>query len=488
MKKYILVIGLFFFLSACQATPARVPTATSTPVPPSTFTPIPPTSTPKPAPENIADAKDLSIWINDYVHAFGGKVTVNGVEMDASQLTDEIRRNGVNFTQAKQVNGISFLFLVVNDIPLAVLNNGKWNRTTIKFLDDIVNMRFGSTVHEGALFVNYTGPYKQVLDEQFEIIAPIDPTIVDVSNVMKDPYYGKFIRSFEQTHSIRFGSLFFSADHRENNQPNLKDSLWDGAPNVGAKPSIEYQEKIKIAMMQKALDILTSNPFVTEIGFANEAFAATDDGYFAWEDSPYYRAFGENWLIEAYLATYYAVVKLGNVPGKDIQIFYGDYNFELPGNKSNIVHRELARLKVEVAKALGINPQDVPIVVSMQCHVIFTNNNPENPFYWGQFYAGNITYEKLRSNFASFSDIGRIWLGEVTFLEGTREQYSETLSTILQASIDSGNVESILFWDLLEIDSNYWGQGNLLFEFDGVNEFLPTTTYYEVLKTLFKAK
>ena len=334
IKNIVTVLLVASFLASCSPAAKVVPKETIVPTLP--FTSVPPilTITPTPTPENITDAKDLSVWVDEFVHAYGGKVTVNGVEMNASQLTDEIRKNGEKFTQGKQVKGIEFSFLVVNDIPLAVLNDGKWNKTTIKFLDDVVNMRFGSTVHEGALFVNYTAPYKQVLDEQFEIISPIDPTIVDVSEVLKDQYYGKFIRSFEQSHTIRFYNLFWSADHRENGQPNLKDPLWDGAPNAGAKPSPEYQEKIKSAMEQKAFDVLSKNPYVTEIGFANEAFAASDDGYFAWEDSPYYRAFGENWLIEAYLATYNAVVKLGKVPGKDIQVFYGDYNFELPGNKS----------------------------------------------------------------------------------------------------------------------------------------------------------
>ncbi len=489
IKNIITVLLVTFILASCAPAAKVVPTEMAIPI--STFTPAPTataTITLTPAPENIADAKNLSVWINDYVHAFGGKVTVNGIEMNASQLTDEIRTTGEKFTQTKQVEGIEFSFLVINDIPLAVLNNGKWNKTTIKFLDGVVNMRFGSTVHEGALFVNYTAPYKQVLDEQFEIISPIDNRINRVLEVLRDPYYGKFIRSLGQSHTVRLYNLFWHADHLENGQPNLKDSLWDGAPSVGAQPSPEYQEKIKSAMEQKAFDILSNYPYVTEIGFANEAFAANDDGYFAWEDSPYYRAFGENWLIEAYLATYNAVVKLDKIPGKDVQIFYGDYNFELPGNKSNIVHRELARLKVEVAKTLGINPQDVPIVVDMQCHVLFTKNNPKIPFYIGQFYAGKITYEELKSNFESFSDIGKVWLGEVTFLQGTEEQYAEILSTILKASIDSGNVESIVFWDLLEIDSDAWGKGDLLLAFDEQNKFVPTVTYYEVLKVLFNAK
>lgn len=490
MKTKITILIIFlitFILASCTpGTPAPMPTATAMP----TATTVP-TITPTPAPQSLAETFDLPKWVDEYVHAYGGKVTVNGAEMDAQQLATAIRQNPDEFTQIKKINGLEYSFVVVNGAPLAVLSNQKWETTSLKSLGEFNHLRFGSTVHEGSLFVNYAELYQQILNQQFGIIAPIDPTIIDVSEVLKDPYYGKFVNNLAQNHTIRFYNLFNPNDHRNKDfQPNLSDPLWQGAPVINTPASTEYQEKIRNAMTKKALDILTSNPNVTEIGFANEAFSATDDGYFSWEDCPYYRAFGDRWLIEAYLVAYKAILQLGKVPGRDITLFYSDYNYDIPGNKSTIIHRELSRLKEEVAKELGINTGDVPIIVDMQGHFSFDpgylNANTSDPRYWDQYYAGKPTYEAFKQNLTSFTDIGKVWWGELTLLQGNAEQNSQFLKSIVKASIDSGNVESILFWDLLEIDSDHWGKGDLLFTFDGVGNFLPTANYYIVLQTLFE--
>ena len=39
---------------------------------------------------NLEDIPDLATWVDDYVHAYGGKVTVNGAEMDASTIERKI--------------------------------------------------------------------------------------------------------------------------------------------------------------------------------------------------------------------------------------------------------------------------------------------------------------------------------------------------------------------------------------------------------------
>lgn len=140
-----MVLLIAFMLVSCVPAATVVPTETA--VPTSTFTAVPPmpTITSTPAPENLADAKDLSKWVDDYVHAYGGKVTVNGVELDSSQLTDEIRKNGESFTSGKTINGVDYSLLVVNSIPLAIRPNGeRWQKVTIKILADWQGIKIGS--------------------------------------------------------------------------------------------------------------------------------------------------------------------------------------------------------------------------------------------------------------------------------------------------------------------------------------------------------
>jgi len=67
------------------------------------------------------------MWVKDYVHAYGDRVTVSGTEMNAEQLTEAIRQNPDEFIQVKRVNDVDYAFLVVNGIPLAIRgSDDKW--------------------------------------------------------------------------------------------------------------------------------------------------------------------------------------------------------------------------------------------------------------------------------------------------------------------------------------------------------------------------
>jgi hypothetical protein len=140
MRNIVTVLLIAFVLASCAPAAKVVPTEKA--IPTSTLIPVTPTSIiiPTSTPENIADAKDLSKWIDDYVHAYGGKVMVNGLEMDASQLTDEIRKNAKSFIQTKKVYGIQYLFLLVNDFPLAKMGTeNKWQTVGLR---DLINDGF----------------------------------------------------------------------------------------------------------------------------------------------------------------------------------------------------------------------------------------------------------------------------------------------------------------------------------------------------------
>jgi len=138
-------------LSACGLMATELPKATSVPPtetasPTPTVIPIPSTPTVKltPTPENIADAKDLSVWVDEFVHAYGGKVVVNGIEMDASQLIDAIDNNAETFTQVKCVKGTKYPLLIVNNIPLALMGvDGKWSEATLKNISGLTDISFG---------------------------------------------------------------------------------------------------------------------------------------------------------------------------------------------------------------------------------------------------------------------------------------------------------------------------------------------------------
>lgn len=80
MKQKIVLLSIILFVvlaNSCApgtAAPAAIPTATTLPI-----------VTPTPAPATLTDLPDLSTWVEEFVHAYGGKVTINGVEMNAEQ-------------------------------------------------------------------------------------------------------------------------------------------------------------------------------------------------------------------------------------------------------------------------------------------------------------------------------------------------------------------------------------------------------------------
>ncbi|MEI7846684.1 MAG: endo-1,4-beta-xylanase [Chloroflexota bacterium] len=68
---------------------------------------------------------------------------VNGVDMDASQLTAEIRKGGDKFITIKNVKGQPFSFIVVNNIPLAFREmNGVWHEATMAKLSEMTDVEF----------------------------------------------------------------------------------------------------------------------------------------------------------------------------------------------------------------------------------------------------------------------------------------------------------------------------------------------------------
>lgn len=127
--------------------PSSLPTAISAP-----------TIIPTPAPQNLADAPDLPTWVDDYADAYDGMVTINGVEMDADQLTAAILQNPEGFTQSRYINEEKYEFLVVNNIPLAYVQSSQnWQETTIKVMGSFTGLKIGSLIDDSQNLLNWWG-------------------------------------------------------------------------------------------------------------------------------------------------------------------------------------------------------------------------------------------------------------------------------------------------------------------------------------------
>ncbi|MEI7846686.1 MAG: endo-1,4-beta-xylanase [Chloroflexota bacterium] len=145
IKNPIAFLLIVLILAACApAASVMPPTETLAPTPLATATPAPtPTITLTPGPELISNAKDLPVWVEEFVHAYGGKVMVNGVVMNASQLAGDIRTNSDKYIASKKVNGVEISFITLNDIPIALREyRGQWQEASMAKLSKFAGIIF----------------------------------------------------------------------------------------------------------------------------------------------------------------------------------------------------------------------------------------------------------------------------------------------------------------------------------------------------------
>jgi len=103
--------------------------------------------------------------------------------MDAGQLTNEIRNNPEAFTQFRQIDNVQFSFLVVNDIPLAIMKNGKWNARSV-----IGELFLAKEILFGFPYNMEYNPFHR------KIIRPLDDIVGEYSKISfpEDSFYQGF--------------------------------------------------------------------------------------------------------------------------------------------------------------------------------------------------------------------------------------------------------------------------------------------------------
>jgi endo-1,4-beta-xylanase len=171
MKIKNIVTGLLVVIILVSCVPAVTVIPTETIVPTSTYTPAPSTITSTPAPENIANSQNLQNWIDDYIHAFGGKAIVNNVEMNAEQLLGEIKSKPDAYIKIARVNNVETRFFVVNKTPLAMMGDDN-------FWKDVGYINLApQRMSMGSSFAIWTGDYdddpryKTIFTQNFNLVA-----------------------------------------------------------------------------------------------------------------------------------------------------------------------------------------------------------------------------------------------------------------------------------------------------------------------------
>ncbi len=192
-----------FVLTSCSPlTPPTPQTKTVLPQPTifKTASPTVPLPTALPTQAVLADAQDLSIWVEEFVHAYGGSLTINGTSMDSGQLLTAIKLQPNSFLQHKQIDGADVLFLVVNAVPLAMLEENQWKEVTMARLSELTGVvfEFGRSGPQDHAYENrYTQILKKVAGEGTYFTFPSEMDTCRIFNTFTTADWQKIITDWD---------------------------------------------------------------------------------------------------------------------------------------------------------------------------------------------------------------------------------------------------------------------------------------------------
>lgn len=201
-----------------------------------------------------------------------------------------------------------------------------------------------------------------------------------------------------------------------------------------------------------------------------------------WERSIYYDTFGRDLIAEAFIIAYEEANKMGLIVGKDVHLLYTDYGIEIPNPKSDFVYEELKRTKILIAQRLGIPPDQVPLEIGIEFHII---TNMENPANIGGVYAGDLSEEGIRKNIDRFGEIGPVHIVELQVnYSNNPEEIMRILIFVMDVLLRTNEIRSITLYETLRQDDFWHAINNGMFNSD----FSPSYLYYSLLGMVLKER
>lgn len=283
---------------------------------------------------------------------------------------------------------------------------------------------------------------------------------------------------FMQQYIDKYNGARIYSDFAQRNDMRLRihPLFWhqdvpDNLQSAGKTEVVDYMQK-------RIKDILKyvkpgSN---TQIVLANEAFwfANGNGGYV--DTSPFFKAFGKDWIAEAYVMVHNIAssadfnLKLGD----DFTLMVNDFGIETPGPKAEIVLQELQRTKQIIANRLNMNASSVQLNLGLQFHLGQSRGQ-----YEYRVPPSAVKQDVLIKHFKRMSQIGHIDLTEIDALIDDEDKKANTIRVLVQSALQSGVCQSICFWGDLAFDPNRPEQRTLF-----SSNFQPTASYNAVQKVL----
>ena len=431
-------------LSACAPAPTAtpLPTASATVTATRTLSPTPSpsptaTSTSTPQPTATPDAqKQLVDFLNSSAapQTLSQYSTAEGLNISDAQSRLQDPKADVTLKDSK---GSPFEVLVdtQTQTPLFIKENGAWREVTWKDEGEKANLPIGTILDFGDNGSKLPS-YKVLGGEQFNFIT-LSGSVYEKwwKNGGMD-YWTIFAHANNLPVSIN--PVFFHDDiyNIENPTPD----------NVRGFMKNRLRKILNYAALPK------NDPHqikLSSIVLANEPFVVYN-GNIIWQgspvsnmDYPLYRAFGQNWITEAYICMDQVARELGLTPGKDFRVIGVNLAIINQAESDTIV-----RVEKDIGQRLGIPWQQVPFDIGEEHHLGNTSGQRNTTVPLDQ-----IEVNKL---IAHYQDIARavsstVFITELDGLYPDEKLLAEKIGDVITAAGESGVVQGINLFRALNL-------------------------------------
>jgi hypothetical protein len=442
-KNIITVLLVAIILASCAPAAKVVPTETA--IPTSTFTPVPiATITPTSNPTIDVEGQIVSNPYFSNPELFNLDNADSPIVQFANAFVvkpADVKLQNPQLLTSK--DGQEFIVLTTSDIPdtkdidetgiplfIAVKNvNGEWvwSSSSLKNMCSLNGLKCGSTISGDE---DYRNPlYNQKILHDFSIInsGGTSPQSFSRDGFQFENEYSLFAQ--QNGISFRPGHLF---DWGDENPPEL---------NTAPKAQItEWMNKW-------VQDVVNGHPYFDSINFANEPVGIYDGSqYWVSESNPWYRAYQEQWVVEAYAMIYRELEVKGLKPGEDVHLILNlPYGVKEWGYNPQFTIDFMADLKRKIQQKVR---QDAKMDIGIQFHL---RDVPQSQVDWGGPNINDLDGDNLVKFFQNLGEIGSIHITEMSVKNvQDPETAIKGVNLVLSSAIRSGTVKDVIFWEALK--------------------------------------